>query len=105
MRVFAQDFGHFLGERNRALLPIFRQKSVLGFCSNVGAPMCKIQVRPMERLELPATKSSRKGQREECPLPVVAHSKKLLKLLIGVGDWAFAKFRQPRNVFDRVVDA
>lgn len=39
MRVLAQDFGHFVGERDSAFFPIFWQEPVLGFCPDVDAPM------------------------------------------------------------------
>src|ERR1700674_2097499 len=61
-RVFAENLSDFGGDGDGALFPIFRQKSVLRFCSDVNTPMRKIQVRPMERLEFTATKARRERE-------------------------------------------
>jgi hypothetical protein len=59
MRMFAQDLGNFLRERDGAFFRIFPQKRILRFCPDVDAPTGEVKVREVERLEFAAAKACR----------------------------------------------
>ena len=102
--MFREECNDLLSQWHGALLPVLGQETVLWFSAHVQSPAGKVEIGPLEGLELPATECRCKCDGEENPLPLIACTKKPLQFALAICNWTFAESRQPGNFLDGVLD-